>query len=99
MSKTYSTKSNAVRAARNAGIEKFNIEKVDGRFVIVPVVTLVPSAIRHVSEVTRPCSLVAEICWANPEATRKQLMTLCEEAGIAFYTARTQIQKYKVRAA
>jgi len=96
MTKTYSTKSNATRAARAANIENFNVEKVDGRFVIVPVVTLVPSAIRRVSEIPRPCDVVAMICRANPEATRKELMAICEEAGIAYYTARTQIQKNKV---
>jgi len=97
MTKTYSNKSNAVRAARTAGITNYTISKIDGRFALI--VAPVAKAIRHVSEIERPCSTVADICWANPTATRKELMAICEANGIAFYTARTQIQKYKVRAA
>jgi len=97
MTKAYSTKSNAVRAARNAGLNNFSISNVDGRFVVVPVVTLAPKAIRRISEVPRPCNLVADICRANPGASRKDLLILCDKAGVALNTARTQVSIHRIR--
>jgi len=94
MSKTYSTKSNAVRAARNAGLTDYTITTVDGRFAVV---TLAPKAIRRISEVPRPCNLVADICRANPGASRKDLLILCDKAGVALNTARTQVSIHRIR--
>jgi hypothetical protein len=37
--------------------------------------------------------LVAEMKKANPQVTRKELMAACEAKGVAYYTARTQVQR------
>ena len=97
MTKTYSTKSNAVRAARTAGMATFTIDLIDGRFALTA--GTAPKAIRRVSKIPGPCDTVAMICRANAGASRKELMGICEKAGIAYYTARTQIQRHMVRVA
>jgi pyridoxine/pyridoxamine 5'-phosphate oxidase len=48
------------------------------------------------SKVENPCSLVWTIAEEmGLEAKRKDVLAACEEAGVTFYTARTQYQKYK----
>lgn len=44
---------------------------------------------------------VAEMKKVNPEVTRKELMTACEAKEIAYFTARTQVQRAlkKIKAA
>jgi|TARA_R110000744_G_scaffold207487_1_gene326161 hypothetical protein len=56
-------------------------------------------AIQNKSTASGPVALVWEICEreteANPEVRRKDLIAICEASGIAFYTARTQIQAWR----
>jgi len=161
-SKSYTSRSNARRAARTAGFENPEIVEVEGGFAFVvpeapvaqveePVVevgtdeamqdngapeendpegeieappvgeTVVPEAVapvanpespapeaapakpakvvRHRSEMGGATKLVWDLCdqatAVNPNVTRKELMALCEATGIAYYTARTQIQLWK----
>lgn len=143
--KTYTTKSNARRAAKAAGFttegQDFNIVEAhteDGsgfRFVPlnpapveearvfadadnngagakllvapaeVPVEELVVEEgaapvvkARNASTVESPTrrvwAIADELHAANPDVRRKDIMAACEAAGIAFFTARTQIQKW-----
>lgn len=59
-----------------------------------------PKPKRHLSEVEGPTKLVWNIAEQmreqNPAVTRKEIMAACEKAGIAYYTARTQIQQWYV---
>lgn len=51
------------------------------------------------SAMSGACSLVWDIAGsmlaANPDVKRKEILLACVERGIAFYTARTQYQKYR----
>lgn len=51
---------------------------------------------RRESSAKSPCQLVWEIAekMLGEGAKRKDIIAACEEAGVAFYTARTQYQKY-----
>lgn len=52
----------------------------------------------HASTVEKPCKLVWDIAErmfaANPDTKRKDVLKAAEEAGVAFYTARTQYQQW-----
>ena len=54
-----------------------------------------PTPVTHVSEVVRPCQLVWDIAEGMPGAKRGEVIAACVEAGIAFYTARTQYQQWR----
>lgn len=47
------------------------------------------------SKVKNPCEAVWDICDKNKDKPRKEILALCEKAGIAFYTARTQYQLWR----
>ena len=55
-------------------------------------------SIRRVSAMSGACTLVWEIAGsmlaANPQARRKDIIQACVDRGVAYYTARTQYQKY-----
>ena len=42
-----------------------------------------------------PCEVVWNIASEMKGAKRKEVLAACEEAGVTFYTARTQYQKYQ----
>lgn len=48
--------------------------------------------ITHKSTVDRPCGRVWDIADSMPGAKRKDILQACVDAGIAYYTARTQYQ-------
>jgi len=52
----------------------------------------------HASTVEKPCKLVWDIAEGmfaqNPNAKRKDVLKAAEDAGVAFYTARTQYQQW-----
>lgn len=50
--------------------------------------------VTHESTIVRPCKQVWHIADSMPTATRKEVIQACEDAGIAFYTARTQYQQW-----
>ena len=54
--------------------------------------------VRNASTVESPTrrvwAIADELHAANPDVRRKDIMAACEAAGIAFFTARTQIQKW-----
>lgn len=54
------------------------------------------NAVNETSSVKKPTKLVWEIAQKmkeeNPNVRRKDVIAACQEAGIAFYTARTQYQ-------
>jgi uncharacterized protein (DUF779 family) len=50
---------------------------------------------RNASTVESPVKRVWAIADSMPDAKRKDVIAACVEQGIAFYTARTQYQKWK----
>ena len=129
--KTYSTKANAIRAAKAAGLEQYEIIEQDGQFGFRPIeaedtsegealeameqerdeapadepqpeeapaeeapVVKVRNASTVESPTRRVWAIADELHAANPDVRRKDIMAACETAGIAFFTARTQIQKW-----
>ena len=55
---------------------------------------VVKKPILHKSTIGSPCRIVWDIAEEMVGAKRKDIIAACVEAGIAFYTARTQYQKY-----
>lgn len=53
-------------------------------------------AIRHKSKVINPVHFVWDTCDKMKGATRKTVVDACIAAGVAFYTARTQYQAWRV---
>lgn len=51
---------------------------------------------RNKSSVANPVQQVWAVADAMPEAKRKDIIAACVEQGVAFFTARTQYQKWKV---
>ena len=128
--KLYAAKSSALRAAKAAGLEQYEIIELDGQFGFRPIEaedasegealeameqerdeTQNPDApevqadapapvvkVRNASTVESPTrrvwAIADELHAANPDVRRKDIMAACEAAGIAFFTARTQIQKW-----
>ncbi|HBP5740821.1 hypothetical protein [Pseudomonas aeruginosa] len=111
--KLYAAKSSAIRAAKAAGLEQYEIVEQDGQFgfrsieaedtsegealeameqeeASAPVVKT-----RNASTVASPVKRVWAIADSMPEAKRKDVIAACVEEGIAFFTARTQYQKWK----
>lgn len=128
--KTYSTKANAIRAAKVAGLEQCEIIEQDGQFGFRPIEAEdssegealeameqerdeaqnpdapadepqpeeAPAPVvktRNASTVESPVKRVWAIADSMPEAKRKDVIAACVEEGIAFFTARTQYQKWK----
>ena len=125
--KLYAAKSSAIRAAKAAGLEQYEIVEQDGQFGFRPIEaddasegeTLeameqerdeaqnpdapevpeeVPAPVvkaRNASTVESPVKRVWAIADSMPEAKRKDVIAACVAEGIAFFTARTQYQKWK----
>ena len=135
--KLYAAKSSAIRAAKAAGLEQYEIVEQDGQFGFRPIEaddasegeTLeameqerdeaqnpdapeVPEEVpadepqqeeapapvvkaRNASTVESPVKRVWAIADSMPEAKRKDVIAACVAEGIAFFTARTQYQKWK----
>lgn len=103
--KTYAAKSSVIRAAikMHAGIKKEDIkvaQNSEGYFWANATALLFPKAAqtgvkaRKFSTVVSPCKLVWDIAEKMAGSKRKDIIAACQEAGVAFYTARTQYQKY-----
>ena len=133
--KTYSTKANAIRAAKAAGwvpgdyeiievgdkfgyqlneaedtsegeaLEVMEQERDEAQNPDAPADEPQPeeapepvAKTRNASTVESPTrkvwAITDELRAANPDVRRKDIMAACEAAGIAFFTARTQIQKW-----
>lgn len=135
--KLYAVKSSAIRAAKAAGLEQYEIVEQDGQFGFRPIEaddasegeTLeameqerdeaqnpdapevpeeapadepqqeeAPAPVvkaRNASTVESPVKRVWAIADSMPEAKRKDVIAACVAEGIAFFTARTQYQKWK----
>ncbi|WP_418647138.1 hypothetical protein ACNQFN_17770 [Thauera butanivorans] len=135
--KLYAAKSSAIRAAKAAGLEQYEIVEQDGQFGFRPIEAEdscegealeameqerdeaqnpdapevpeeapadepqqeeAPAPVvkaRNASTVESPVKRVWAIADSMPEAKRKDVIAACVEEGIAFFTARTQYQKWK----
>jgi hypothetical protein len=131
--KLYAAKSSALRAAKAAGLEQYEIIEQDGQFGFRPIEAEdasegealeameqerdeaqnpdapevqadepqpeeAPAPVvkaRNASTVESPVKRVWAIADSMPDAKRKDVIAACVEQGIAFYTARTQYQKWK----
>ena len=101
--KEYSAKSSAARAAKKAhGDDAFSKGQVKttqgGKFYFEPAPVDAPKlgkALNKKSLIDSPCAMVWEIAGQMEGARRKDIIEACEKAGIAFYTARTQYQRYR----
>ncbi len=108
--KTYASKASAVRQAKkDHGAEYATLGTIienDGRwgFELTPkpvaAVNRNPNnPLRGTSAMSGACALVWDIAGSmlaeDPDAKRKDILQACVDRGIAFYTARTQYQKYR----
>ena len=131
--KLYAAKSSALRAAKAAGLEQYEIIELDGQFGFHPIEAEdasegealeameqerdeaqnpdapevqadepqpeeAPAPVvktRNASTVESPVKRVWAIADSMPEAKRKDVIAACVAEGIAFFTARTQYQKWK----
>lgn len=103
--KTYAASSSVGRwAKKNLGPEwnsMGTIEKnEDGRFFYQPFPEETKEETKddgllHKSTIGSPCQVVWDIAEKMEGAKRKDVLAACVDAGIAFYTARTQYQKYR----
>ena len=131
--KLYAAKSSAIRAAKAAGLEQYEIIEQDGQFGFRPIEAEdasegealeameqerdeaqnpdapevqadepqpeeAPAPVvktRNASTVESPVKRVWAIADSMPEAKRKDVIAACVAEGIAFFTARTQYQKWK----
>ncbi len=128
--KLYAAKSSALRAAKAAGLEQYEIIELDGQFGFRPIEAEdasegealeameqerdeaqntdapadepqqeeAPAPVvkaRNASTVESPVKRVWAIADSMPDAKRKDVIAACVEEGIAFFTARTQYQKWK----
>lgn len=102
---TYTNRSNANRAGKKQfGEGNYTIDQNDLGFIIiqndlVKTNKSKPTTIQGLpyvqqSSIVRPCKQVWHIADAMPNATRKEVLKACIDAGIAFYTARTQYQQW-----
>lgn len=94
MTNLYTAKRSAVRAARNAMVKDssvtgyvINETEAGWTFSLV-------TQIRRRSIVAGPCNKVWDIASRMPGARRKDVVQAAVDAGIAFYTARTQYQAW-----
>lgn len=95
---TYTNAKNAKRAGdKKFGVDGYKIETTeDNKFVIVQN-KVKPTTIQGLpyvqfSTIERPCKRVWHIADSMPKASRKEVLKACIDAGIAFYTSRTQYQ-------
>lgn len=102
-----SAKRNAIAQLKKAGIESgwdtIEIDLEDGKFYWGNPSDFIPKpaddGLLHVSAMAGACSLVWTIAermlQETPGIKRKDILDACTKAGIAFYTARTQYQRYR----
>lgn len=128
--KLYAAKSSAIRTAKAAGLEQYEIIEQDGQFGFRPIEAEdasegealdameqerdeaqnpdapadepqpeeAPAPVvkaRNASTVESPVKRVWAIADSMPDAKRKDVIAACVAEGIAFFTARTQYQKWK----
>lgn len=114
--KLYAVKSSAIRAAKAAGLEQYEIVEQDGQFGFRPIEAEDASEGEALEAMEQerdeaqnpdapevqadaPAPVVktrnASTVDSMPEAKRKDVIAACVEEGIAFFTARTQYQKWK----
>lgn len=116
MVKFYSTRSNAVRAAKTANILDFEITEVAHPTVAgakqyawrettpAQVVDTTPAQVDAPAQVETPTAQkkprngAVATAWgifaANPGIARKDAIQMAVDAGVNYYTARTQFQQY-----
>lgn len=100
MSKVYKTKASAKRAGKAAlakapkGSELVTSEAKGGFSFMINEPSKKDDGILRVSAMSGACSLVWDIAEKMEGEKRKDIIAACVEAGIAYYTARTQYQKY-----
>lgn len=104
--KSYAAKSSVMRAAtkQHPQFKKEQIEigtNEDGYYwankaALLAPAKAVPTGVkaRKFSTVVSPCKLVWDIAGEMEGSPRKDIIAACQLAGVAFYTARTQYQKY-----
>lgn len=103
--KIYTAKSSANRAGK-AALKKapegsvLEVKQIEEGFIFVVIEPEVkPVAeevgILRVSVVGSPCQLVWQVAEAMEGSKRKDIIAACVEKGIAYYTARTQYQRYR----
>lgn len=99
--KTYAAKSSVARwAKKELGAdwkETGTVEQdAEGKFYYkANVVKSSDGDLKGKSSIDSPCRVVWDIAEEMEGARRKDILAACVEAGIAFYTARTQYQKYR----
>ncbi|QBQ71164.1 hypothetical protein S0112_044 [Shewanella phage S0112] len=104
--KTYTAKSSAARAAKKAEGTAFNpnylAQQEDGSWAYVkpapkPAVSDA-NAVKGKSAMKGACKLVWDVAGAmladNPDCGRKAIIEECVGRGVAYFTARTQLQRY-----
>jgi hypothetical protein len=101
--KTYSAKSSVIRAIKKAGekVEDYTIaQDEDGKWYGEKVTKIAPrsTAKPNKSAIENPCRFVwekAEEMHKVEGIRRKDVLEACVEAGVAYYTARTQYQQWR----
>ena len=95
--KTYSSKATAKRGAERAGIKNPVLsERPDGRWVIGALASpLYDASLRVKSEVKNPVKLVWDLCFEQPKAKRKDIVSRAIDLGVSLNTARTQYQYWR----
>lgn len=87
-----------IAAAETAGVEDTSGTKSDIYDRLVAQYDLPDPALRGESETESPVAttwrIADEMRAEDPEVRRKDIQAACEEAGVAHYTARTQIQAW-----
>ena len=107
VTKTYVASTSVARwAKKNIGpdwIKEGTIDSnEDGRFFYAPFPKeeelpkiVAKDDIVHKSTIGSPCRVVWDIAESMPDSKRKDVLAECVKQGVAFYTARTQYQKYR----
>ena len=99
MSKTYSSKSNAARAAKKAGLNEsqYSIVLKGKRFQLRDLTTpLYNGSLRERSTAKSPCLIVWDLCFEmGANVKRKELLARAVELGVNESTAKTQYQAWR----
>jgi hypothetical protein len=96
MNKVYKSKSSTKRAAKAALLKapKGSLITYSEDGLSFVIAEKVEDGILRKSTMEGACSLVWSIAEEMEGAKRKDIIAACVEKGVAFYTARTQYQKY-----
>lgn len=98
--KTYANKSNARRAAKTEhgdnfeDLVTFRQDDNEQWYYTKKRAVKVKPEIKRVSDIDNPCSAVWNIAESMQDKTRKEVINHCVASGIAYYTARTQYQRW-----